>query len=368
MRVAGPATGDVVAAFARCRQIARSEAKNFYYAFVALPRAKSDGMCAMYAFMRRADDIADDERMPVRERRQLMAVWLRGFHDFAGTVAPNFVAQSAMTMVHPRVGVEQTEVPSGLLTEDDRLVFVAVQETQRRFGIGDELLDELVAGTAMDLAEELSEGVVRVGLTDGVEAAHPRPKSGTWGTQGEGAGRVLDCYETVEALDRYCYLVASVVGLVTVRIFGVQGTAADVEAVRMGKAFQYTNILRDVREDMERGRVYLPLEMLRAHGAGVEDVVAAAGGDAVSAGLQAAMEAMGARAEELYGARRGLLPLLARDSRPAMRVLIAIYHALLLKMRRRRYAVFAGRVRVSTARKLAILLRGMVGSFVGRFG
>ena len=77
----------------------------------------------------------------------------------------------------------------------------------------------------MDLAAELPAGVTRVDLDE----------------------RHFDCYETVEALDRYCYLVASVVGLVTVRIFGVQGSAADADAVRMGKAFQYTNILRDVR-------------------------------------------------------------------------------------------------------------------------
>ncbi len=316
MSSAAVATPELQAAFVRCRAIAKREAKNFYYAFVALPRAKSDAMCAMYAFMRRADDIADDEALPVEERRELMTRWMAAFR-----------ADDAFE-------------------EDDRLVFRAVRDAQRRFGIADALLDELVAGTAMDLAEELPAGVVRV-TVDGGE---------------------FDCYESVEALDRYCYLVASVVGLVTVRIFGVQGDVADADAVRMGKAFQYTNILRDVREDAERGRVYLPLEVLRAHGAVVSDVEAAASGGAVSAGLQATMAEMGARAEVFYGARRGLLPLLARDSRPAMRVLIRIYHALLVKMQRRRYGVFGERVSVSTARKMAILLRGLLGSFVSRFG
>ena len=118
-------------------------------------------------------------------------------------------------------------------------------------------------------------------------------------------------------------------------------------------------------EDAERGRVYLPMEVLQAHGAGVGDVIAAAGGSPVTAGLQVAMDAMGARAEDLYSARRTLVPLLARDSRPAMRVLIQIYHALLMKMRRRWYRVFGKRVSVSTARKVEILLRGLLAACWG---
>jgi phytoene synthase len=333
-------TPGLQAAFARCREIARAEAKNFYFAFLALPRTKSDAMCAMYAFMRRADDIADDELMPVAKRRELMARWLAAFHASSGATEPTLNAESALKVGNPGLHA------GAALSQDDQLVFVAVRETQRRFGIADTLLDELVAGTAMDLAEELPAGVVRV----------------------EAGGRRFDCYQSVESLDRYCYLVASVVGLVTVRIFGVQGTAADADAVRMGKAFQYTNILRDVREDAERGRVYLPLDVLATHGAGVADVATASGGGAVSAGLQAAMVAIGVKAEDFYGARRRLVPLLDRDSRPAMRVLIRIYQALLLKLRRKNYAVFGNRVSVSTARKLGILLRGLVSSLFGRFG
>ncbi len=315
-------TPELQEAFTRCRAIARREAKNFYFAFVALPRSKSDAMCAMYAFMRRADDIADDESLPINERRVLMRRWSDAFHQDAA------------------------------FTDDDRLVFAAVRETQRRYRIGDDLLDELIAGTAMDLAEALPSGVVRIG-----------------GTQVPGFGmREFDCYETVEALDRYCYLVASVVGLVTIRIFGCTDPRADALAVCMGKAFQYTNILRDVREDAERGRIYLPLDMLRVHGAGLEDVVAAAKGGAVTPELRAALFAMGERAEEFYGARQELVPLLARDSRPAMQVLIRIYHALFGKIRRKRYAVFGKRASVATAWKLAILVRGLVESAMGRIG
>ena len=63
-------------AYLECREIAKREAKNFYYSFRVLPQHKSDAMCAVYAFMRRADDIADDESLPIAERRQVMADWM----------------------------------------------------------------------------------------------------------------------------------------------------------------------------------------------------------------------------------------------------------------------------------------------------
>ena len=78
-----------------------------------------------------------------------------------------------------------------------------------------------------------------------------------------GETRELQGYETFGDLYRYCYLVASVVGLVCIRIFGYSDPRAELLAEKTGVAFQLTNILRDVKEDAERGRVYLPQEMLR---------------------------------------------------------------------------------------------------------
>lgn len=295
-------------AYEHCRAVAKREAKNFYFAFLALPPHKRDAMCAMYAFMRRADDIADDESLPVAERRKLMVQWRAAFH--AG---------------------------DALLTEDG-LVFAAVRHTQERFQISDNLLDDLVDGTAMDLKEDAPDGVERR----------------------EVDGRTMDVYTTMEALDRYCYLVASVVGLVTIRIFGVRGDTADSHAVAMGRAFQYTNILRDVREDAERGRVYLPLELLEQHGSSVEDVVRASTEQRPSGELLQAMRAFADRAEAFYAAERPLIAQLDADSRGAMRTLIDIYHALLHRIEHVRLQVFSERIRVSTARKVALLLRGML--------
>ena len=69
----------IAEAYAVCRGIAQREAKNFYYSFRVLPEHKRDAMCAVYAFMRRADDIADDETMLMAERREVMAEWVEGW-------------------------------------------------------------------------------------------------------------------------------------------------------------------------------------------------------------------------------------------------------------------------------------------------
>ena len=108
-------------AYAVCRQIARREAKNFYYAFVALPKAKRDAICAVYAFMRHADDLSDDETKSREERRADLNAWLKAWHQAA----------------------------QGVSTEDP--VFVALRDAQGRFHITTDLLDQLVEGTAMDL-------------------------------------------------------------------------------------------------------------------------------------------------------------------------------------------------------------------------
>ncbi len=74
-------TAEVQAAYAACRAIARKKAKNFYYAFVALPAKKRDAICAVYAFMRQADDLSDDEDLPIAERRVALDKWLNSWHQ-----------------------------------------------------------------------------------------------------------------------------------------------------------------------------------------------------------------------------------------------------------------------------------------------
>ena len=294
----------VEAAYAACRVIAKREAKNFYYSFRVLPQAKSDAMCAVYAFMRKADDLSDDETISVEARRVAMAEWLGAWRA----------------------------ARAGGATDDP--VFVALGDAQKRFAISDELLEDLVRGTTLDL-EERQEGVAPVVV-------------------GEDTYQV---YETFEGLYRYCYLVASVVGLVCIKVFGYTDPAAEKLAEETGIAFQLTNILRDVKEDAERGRVYLPLDDMRAAGADVEQIVVATDDGVVGRGVKFLVTREGDRAKAYYGSAEKLLPMIDADSRAALWVMVTIYRSLLEKIAAKGYPVNE-RVSLTTVTKLAILARG----------
>jgi phytoene synthase len=285
------------AAYAECRAIAKREAKNFYYSFVALPAPRRNAICAIYAFMRKADDLADDESLSIEERRDCLEEWRCEWQDVCG----------------------------GGYTADP--VFLAVRDATERFAIPLSLLDELVAGVTMDL--------------DRTEGDEP------------------DTYATFADLYRYCYLVASVVGLVCIRIFGYSDPRAEKLAEETGIAFQLTNILRDVAEDAERGRVYLPLDDLEAHSVPLEALLHRAPGTPPSAEERALLAAVAQRAEEFYNSARLLLPLIDRESRPALWVLVSIYHGLLKRIERAGYDVFSSRASVPMPQKLGILAFGM---------
>jgi 15-cis-phytoene synthase len=295
----GPSEERLALAYATCIAIARREAKNFYYAFRALPRAKREAICAVYAFMRHADDISDDESRTREQRRADLDAWLAAWHAAA----------------------------AGGPSKDP--VFIALADARARFKIPLDLLDQLVHGTAMDLDA-------------------PGAEAGTW-----------DTYATFDDLRRYCYYVASVVGLVCIRIFGYSDPRAESLAEDNGLAFQLTNILRDVKEDAERGRVYLPLEDLAHYGVRVEVLAALRDGSQMTAKQRALFESIALRAEAGYQSGRELLALIEADARPALWVLIAIYHNLLRRIQRRQYDVFSERIRVPVITRIAILLCGL---------
>jgi phytoene synthase len=311
----------IAEAYAFCSTIAQREAQNFYYSFRVLPQYKRDAMCAVYAFMRRADDISDDEALPLRDRREAMARWLAAWRDAR------------------RTGVS------------DDPVFIALNDTQKRFSIPDKLLEDLVRGTTMDL-EENQPGVVVVGVTPNTE-------------QGECTFQI---YESFDDLYRYCYLVASVVGLVCIRIFGYADPKAELLAERTGVAFQLTNILRDVREDFERGRIYLPLRDLEANGVAVEQLLLAVQNRQKSETVINLLALEASRAREFYASAEELLPMIDRDSRAALWVLVTIYRGLLERIMAKKYEVFSERVSVPTSKKLMIMAQGMGMALRNRMG
>ena len=295
-------------AYGVCREIAKREAKNFYYAFRVLPRHKSDAMCAIYAFMRRADDLADDESTSIEQRRIAMAEWVASWRA----------------------------ARNGAPTED--AVFLALNDAQRRFAIPDQLLEELVQGTTMDLEPQASE----------IKPA------------------AVQTYATFDELYRYCYLVASVVGLVCIRVFGYTDPRAEKLAEETGVAFQLTNILRDVKEDAERGRIYLPLDLMAQFQVTEDRIHALSSGASMESRERALLGEIGNRAERYYASADLLLPMIDADSRAALWVLVTIYHGLLKKIERSGYEVFSQRISVATPRKLGILAQGAAKSLGNR--
>ena len=290
------------AAYSVCRHIARSAAKNFYYGFLVLPAHKRNALSAVYAFMRHADDISDDPSLPVEQRREKLVEWM-----------------NALRRV---VGGERTDDP----------VLMALADTQKTFNIPLELLEKLVQGTAMDLPPQSGE---------------PRAESAS-------SGPIQ--YDTFEQLYDYCYHVASVVGLICIRIFGYRDPRAEKLAEQTGVAFQLTNIIRDVKEDSTLGRVYLPREDLSRFGVGAS---ALNNGNAAMA-FRPVLEFEAGRARELYRAADELLPMVDDDSQPALWTLVEIYRRLLDRIAARDYDVFSERVKLSTGEKVGILAKGFV--------
>jgi phytoene synthase len=310
-----PTESQLVVAYSVCRSIARTSARNFYYAFLALPKRKREALCAVYAYMRRCDDISDDASFPVRDRRLKLADWLDTFH----------------------------RVMQGSPSDDP--VLIALADAQRRFKIPIDLLDQLALGTAMDLAEEADED--EPGFARGqFQPAAEKSKTAQPAIR----------YETFDDLYQYCYRVASVVGLVCIRIFGYRDPMAEPLAERCGLAFQMTNIIRDVKEDAAMGRVYLPQEDLARFSLDGAEL----SGNPDPARWRPLLALEADRAREFYSAGEELIPYISEDSQPALWVLVTIYRQLLEKIASQQYDVFTEHISLSAWQKSKVLAKGLV--------
>lgn len=280
----------VEASYAYCSQVARTEARNFYYSFTVLSPEKKAAMCAVYAFMRHSDDVSDEDA-PDGGRGARMTAW-RAALDRA---------------LRGDYGDDQ--------------ILPAFHDTVRRYGIPEHLFHDLIDGVEMDLTR--------------------------------------DRYETFEDLKRYCYLVAGVVGLVCLYVWGFDGgETAYPPAEACGLAFQLTNILRDVKEDAERGRIYLPMEDLRRFGCTEEEVLQSI----FTERFRELMRFEAARARECYERALPLLEMIHPEGRPTFVIMFRIYRGLLDRIEERGYDVFSMRARLSTPRKIGIVARAWLGS------
>jgi phytoene synthase len=168
-------------------------------------------------------------------------------------------------------------------------------------------------------------------------------------------------YQTFDELREYCLRVASAVGLLCIEIFGYTDPRTRQYALDLGIALQLTNIIRDVRTDLQRGRIYIPVEDLRAHGCTEDDLRAGVVTDRVRGLLAAQCR----RAHDYYEKAERELPAADRGRMVAARIMAGIYRAILERIERSGHDVFGGKIRVPRARRAAIAAAIWVKSVLG---
>jgi phytoene synthase len=256
--------------------------------------------------------------LPMERRRALHAVY--AFCRFIDDIADDGVATPEVMLARWRQ--EVVNIFQGTPT---RAISRALADNIHRFNIPRRYLEEIIDGVEMDLT--------------------------------------LKRYATFEDLSLYCRRVASAVGLICIEIFGYRNPSTRIYAERLGLAFQLTNIIRDVREDGARGRIYLPLEDLRRFKVAEDEILRGV----YSPRFRALMEFEAGRARSYYReAERSLAP----EDRPSMLAaegMRLIYAALLERIVSSDYQVLDRRHSLSTTHKLYLVGRAWAGSRLHRY-
>jgi len=227
-------------AYAHCQQICRNASTTFFSSFSALEIEKRRAVHAVYALCRWVDDIVDGDDEPnvevtdelVRQSSE-RDILLREIHSGRAPANPEPIhMQRLMALVSIRNNLERAN--SGDVKSDDHPIFIALQDVFSRYSIRLQDFETVIQGMEDDLFPV---------------------RCNTW-----------------DELRSYCYKVASAVGLILIEIYGYEDRAARLHAVDLGIQMQLINVLRDVVEDFERGRVYLPKDVLASHNLQVDDL------------------------------------------------------------------------------------------------
>jgi len=288
-----------------CHRIARASRSNFYYAFYLLPKPKRDALAALYAFMRLVDDVSDDEHGLLAKQRGL-AKWRAAFDEAVTGHSQVFDGTAAMPL-------------PGDASLGEAEVLPALVDTMQRYKMPARYLHDLISGAEMDLT--------------------------------------IQSYPTFERLREYCYRVAGTVGLTCTHVFGFRDARALDLAEKLGLAFQLTNIIRDVHEDYQLGRVYLPEQDLQRYGVSPEDFAR----NEATLGVRELLRFEAERAWQFYEEGSALLGLIDADSRGALWLLVHTYSALLGRIESLDFAVFGERVRLSKAEKMMFIAKARFG-------
>jgi phytoene synthase len=284
-----------------CRELTRREARNFYWGFIALPREQRMAIYALYGFARQVDDDID-----LSGRRGNA----RGTPSGTGGCLSHFEEHRR------RVADSVAGAPSDPVTH-------VLTDIIPRYGIPQDELEAIVRGVEMDTR------VTR--------------------------------YETWEDLQVYCRLVASSVGRMCVRIFGFRDPVALEYADELGMAMQLTNVLRDVREDLEMGRIYLPGEDLRAFGVSEDELIPPGGvqtaGPSPGPGWERLVQFEVERAETLFGSGLRVVQVIPRRAGICVLTMAGIYQQILREIARNPRLPLQRRASLTGRSKLAVMAR-----------
>jgi 15-cis-phytoene synthase len=298
-------TADVAAAYRRCETITRQQAKNFAYGIALLPGAKRRALSAVYAFARRIDDIGDGT-LPVPDKIVALSAARTSVADLAAGNAADAAA-----------------------TGD--LVLVALRDAADRFEIPLAAFGELIDGCEADVR--------------GVS------------------------YASFDDLEHYCRCVAGSIGRLSLGVFGRSDPgAAEPLADALGVALQLTNILRDIREDLGNGRVYLPAEDLARFGCAL--IPAGPEGEAGDGKIDGPMADVirfeADRARQWYATGMQLMPMLDRRSAACTGAMAGIYRRLLEHISASPQTALASRMSLPGREKAMIAAGALAG--IGRLG
>ena len=296
--------------YQRARVVTRHHAKSFFFASYLLFGQRKKAAFALYAFCRRLDDLVDagESALPDKAPMDLATRLARARERVAEVYLP-LPELASKELGPPSARQPSADAPSPWDTSE----FAALRHSIHHYRIPEQPFQDLISGMEMDLTK------VR--------------------------------YDTWTELDLYCYRVAGVVGLMLTPVLGCEDARAVEPAADLGRAMQLTNILRDVREDLERGRVYLPSEELRAFGITEDDLRAGR----VDAKWRDFMRFQIQRARAYYArAAAGVHYLTGFGSQRMVRLMGSIYGDILRDIEARDYDVFSGRAHTTTGRKLAL--------------
>lgn len=160
-------------------------------------------------------------------------------------------------------------------------------------------------------------------------------------------------FKTIEELDKYCYLVAGTVGLMLLPIISNSSDKTKISAINLGKAMQYTNILRDIDNDLNRGRIYLPLELFNKYNYTKEDLSK----KIINKDFILLWEDLAEKAETLYKDVLDNINIYDEYARFAIILSINYYQAILNEIRKNNYNVFKGKIYVNKVKKLKLFMQ-----------